>query len=202
MSSDVCGRRLSATLLGYSESGTDTMHKTRAYCRSAAVMAFILASTTSATHAQESTSTKNVVQQSVPLSEQEEKGVGVDVTVMPGFIKKYELKNEFQSIHIGDESVATVMPITNTSILVEGKKIGKTSVNLLGANGKEVAIFNVKVDPLPGSERVDVYDSKVVHNWVSYECIEKFGCGYPEAHDVKPEDLPKGYTHAEVTPIK
>ena len=176
------------------------MHKTHGYCRSAAVMALILASTTSATHAQESTSTKNVVQQSVPLSQQEEKGVSADVTVMPGFIKKYELKNEFQSIHIGDESVATVMPITNTSILVEGKKIGKTSVNLLGANGKEVAIFNVKVDPLAdfGAVDVDVYDSKVVHNWVSYECIEKFGCGYPEAHDVKPEDLPKGYTHAEV----
>jgi Flp pilus assembly secretin CpaC len=202
MNSDVCGGRLSTTLLGYSKSGADTMHKTRAYCRSAAVMAFILASTTSATHAQESTSTKNVVQQSA-LSEQEEKGVSADVTVMPGFIKKYELKNEFQSIHIGDESVATVMPITNTSILVEGKKIGKTSVNLLGANGKEVAIFNVKVDPLPDSKMVEVYDSKtVVHNWVSYECIEKFGCGYPEAHDVKPEDLPKGYTHAEVTPIK
>jgi Flp pilus assembly secretin CpaC len=177
------------------------MHKTHAYCRSAAVMAFILASTTSATHAQESTSTENAVQQSVSLSEQQEKGVIADVTVRPGFIKKYELKNEFQSIHIGDDSVATVLPVNSTSIFVQGKKIGQTSVNILGANGKEVAIFNVTVDPLPGSQRVEVYDSKVVHNWVSYECIRKLGCGYPEAHDVKPEDLPKGYTNAVVTRI-
>ena len=129
------------TLLGYSKSGTDAMHKTHAYCRSAAVMAFILASTTSATHAQGiDEQGKRRAAVGTPIGARK-KGVSADVTVMPGFYKKYELNNQFQSIHIGDESVATVMPITATSILVEGKKIGKTSVNLLGANGKEVAIL-------------------------------------------------------------
>ncbi len=171
------------------------MNKTPACCRSAAVAAFVFATTMSATLAQESTSAENVPQQLVKRSEQQENGVRAFVTVMPGFIKRIELQGEVKTIVIGDDSLVNVRPITAKSVLVEGKKIGRTNVIILDANDMEMTTIYVKVDPLPGSKTVEVFDSKEMHNTVSWECIAKFGCGYPVAHYVKPEDLPKGYSH-------
>jgi Flp pilus assembly secretin CpaC len=162
------------------------MNKTPACCRSATVVAFVFASTMSAIHAQEPASPENLAGQSAAVME--------SVTVMPGFIKRFDLQKELQTIHVGDPSVADVVPLTTKSILIQGKKIGRTGIDILGANAKEVITFDVKVDPLPGSKTMQLYNSKVLENSVSYECIEKSGCGYPEVHSVKPEDLPKGYT--------
>ncbi len=171
------------------------MNKAPACCRSAAVAAFVFASTMSATLAQETTGAENVPQQLVSRSEQQEKGVRAFVTVMPGFMERIELQTEVKTIVIGDDSLVNVRPITAKSVLVEGKKIGRTNVIILDPNDRESTILDVKVDPLPGSKTVEVFDSKDVHNSVSYECISKLGCGYPTVHEVKPEDLPKGYSH-------
>jgi Flp pilus assembly secretin CpaC len=156
-------------------------------------VAFVFASTVSATQAQKSTIAENLTQQSAPLPEQEA-NAGTRITVLPGFMKKIELQNEAESIHIGDPSVVDVQPINNRTILVQGKKIGRTSVSIVGANGQRVFTYNVIVDSLPGSKTVEVFDRKDVHNSVSYECLVNYGCGYPVVHEVKAEDLPKGYS--------
>jgi Flp pilus assembly secretin CpaC len=193
MNSNVCGRRLPTTSLGYSNSGADIMYKTPAYCRSAAVVAFVFASTISATQAQKSTITETLAQQWAPIPGQEANGVMTNITVRPGFIQKVGLQKVLKSIHIGDPSVVDVMPIDSTTILVHGKKAGNTSINITGENASYFVIV-VAVDPLPDSTTVEVYDSKEVHNSVSWECMANYGCGYPVVHDVKAEDLPKGYS--------
>jgi hypothetical protein len=163
-------------------------YNTSACCRYAIVFAFVFAGAISATQAQTSTPPGNEAPQSPRPS----------IVLQPGFLQTVDVHARFTAVHIGDDTLVGVEPISDTTFIVRGKQIGETNISLF-ANDHEVAVYNVLVYPLPHSQLVEVHDGKELQNSVTYECLANYGCGYPIVHEVVKQDLPKGYSIIDTT---
>jgi len=64
-----------------------------------------------------------------------------------GKTRVVEIGGAYDSLAVGDPSIADVLPLTTHSVYVVGKSLGATTLSVYGANKRPISILNVTVGP-------------------------------------------------------
>jgi Flp pilus assembly secretin CpaC len=119
---------------------------------------------------------------------------GKAIDMLLGIAQQLKLNWNIKEVYPGDPNIIDAIPINNTTLLLEGKAQGRTNITIIGEDSNsQVAIYYVSVHTRIPPE-VEIHSTQKVVNWVAYECSSN-GCEYLAAHQIKAEDLPKGYTN-------
>ena len=137
---------------------------------------------------------------------------GEPIAISAGGIAEVNSDWPVRRVYVGDEKLIEVIAVSDRTLLVRakhadeksggggiaggaalGNETGKTAFYLVGDDNKSRA-YEVVIDPLPHARAIEVHNSKVLANSIGYECHTKGGCSYPVVHEVKKEDLPRGYS--------
>lgn len=123
-----------------------------------------------------------------------------ELDVIPGGLLRLPLAGRMVSVVIGDYQILDVLPTTDTGIFLLGKKVGITQIAVLGE--KSCVVFqgtvSVHYPPPPGSA-VSIYNGEKLSNFTSYWCGKLEGCVVSAFHEIRREDLPKGYSSFQDT---
>jgi hypothetical protein len=122
------------------------------------------------------------------------------IELIPGHITEIKFDWDIKGVHVGDDKLIDVTPVDSRTLLIMAKhsgqkggyETGTTNFYVIGDNDK-TAVYDVIVDPLFGAKQVEIHNSKVLANSITYDCSRTGGCSYPVAHEVKKEDLPRGF---------
>ncbi len=125
------------------------------------------------------------------------------IEIKPGYSKVVELDWHVVGIYIGDDKLVDVKPLDGKRLLIIGKHAedasagaydgGSTSVYVEGENNHSIN-YTVNVNPVLGSWQIETHSSDKLINYVSFDCSgENRICENPVFHEIRKEDLPRGY---------
>ena len=115
------------------------------------------------------------------------------IELILGIARQLKVDWNIKEVYPGDPNIIDAIPINNTTLLLEGKAQGRTNITIIGEDSNtQVATYYVFVHTRVPPE-VEIHSTQKVANWVAYECSRR-GCEFLGAHQVKAEDLPRGYT--------
>jgi hypothetical protein len=126
------------------------------------------------------------------------------IEIAPGYIGQTCLDFTAASVHVGDDSLIEVSPLNDHTMLVRAKKIPTDAVNrtnffVTSADGSRTESYEVTVKQHPFAREIQIHTRAAVENYLTYDCDNADGCGYPTAHQVLLEPLPTGYSRQDVT---
>lgn len=123
------------------------------------------------------------------------------IRVSPGRLLQLPAGNglgRIRTLIVGDEGIVAATPLNETSVILRGVKPGRTDLMIIGGQGTEHYHVDVDALPYPDYKRVEIYNGQKLSNWTGYYCgaffTDKSTCGEAEYHEVRKEDLPKGYS--------
>ena len=84
---------------------------------------------------------------------QSESGDVVHAVVTVNKSRTYKLRQPFEKAVVGEPSVADVLPLTDNSLYVQGKKVGTTNVSVFDSNKRLIGVLDLEVTPDTGTLR-------------------------------------------------
>jgi hypothetical protein len=117
------------------------------------------------------------------------------IDLILGIAQQLKVEWDIKEVYPGDPNIIDAIPINNTTLLLRGKAQGRTNITIIGEDSAtQVAIYTVFVHTRIPPE-VEIHTNQKLANWLAYECSPK-GCEVLGLHQVKAEDLPRGYTNS------
>lgn len=126
------------------------------------------------------------------------------IEIGPGYVKQIDLDWNVKDVHVGDESLITVAPVNNHTLILQAKKIpndavAATNFYVTSADGDKAEIYKVIIKHRPAAGEVEIHTRPSVENYLTYDCANSFGCAYPTGHQILLEPLPAGYSKQDIT---
>jgi hypothetical protein len=114
------------------------------------------------------------------------------IRITQGITSYYRVDSSFKDVSVGNTAVADVIPLTDQSLLIEGRKTGTTNMLLLNAQKVPVRNVTLIVDA-QGSGFVKIHNKANAASFMQFSCWEQ-GCQFIGENTVsEPAPLPRGY---------